>query len=77
MEKILVSIPDQIAVRMRAAMPARQRSKIIVRLLEDEITKRERLLYECALAVEKDEALNQEMCGWETTLKDGLNDESW
>ncbi|STX81208.1 Uncharacterised protein [Legionella busanensis] len=29
MNKVVVSIPDQIAQRMRAAIPQRQRSKVI------------------------------------------------
>jgi len=77
MEKVLVSVPDQLAARMRAAIPARQRSKIITHLLEREVERRERKLYECALAVEKDRSLNDEMSEWDTTISDGLNDESW
>lgn len=33
---------------------------------------RERQLYECALAVEQDTALNEDMENWNVTLKDGL-----
>ena len=33
MERVLISIPDQLAARMRAAIPARQRSKTIKLLL--------------------------------------------
>lgn len=74
MEKILISLPDQLAVRMRATIPSRQRSKIFTHLIEEEIEKRERILYECALAVEKDNDLRQEMDEWNVTLNDGLND---
>ena len=77
MSKILLSIPDDIASRMRAAIPHRQRSKVMVRLLEIEIEKREKALYECALVVEKDELLGGEMDDWDVTLQDGLNHESW
>lgn len=77
MNKILISIPDAIVQRMRATIPPRQRSKIIVKLIEKEIEKRERALYECALAVEKDISLNKEMQEWNITAKDGLADESW
>lgn len=75
MEKVLISLPDQLASRMRAAIPARQRSKIITNLIEKEIEKRERALYECALAVENDIALRQEMEEWNVTLDDGLNED--
>ena len=77
MEKVLISMPNQLAARMRTAIPARQRSKIIVHLIEKEIEKREKALYECAVAVEKDAALHEEMKEWDTTLRDGIEDESW
>lgn len=77
MNKVLISIPDDIASRMRAAIPQRQRSKVIVRLLEAEIDRREKALYECAVAVEKDAVLNNEMEDWDITLQDGMNNESW
>jgi len=77
MSKVLISIPDKIASRMRAAIPQKQRSKIIVQLIEKEIEKREKALYECAIAVEQDFKLNQEMEAWDVTLQDGLTDESW
>ncbi len=76
MEKVLISIPDQLALRMRAAIPARQRSKTITHLIELEVKKREKALFECALAVEKDAALRKEMKDWDVTHEDGLNDES-
>ena len=77
MNKVLISSPDAIASRMRAAIPQRQRSKVIVRLIEAEIDKREKALYECAVAVENDAALNKEMEDWDVTLSDGINNESW
>lgn len=77
MEKILISMPDQLAIRMKAVIPTRQRSKTFTYLIEQEIEKREKALYECALAVEKDSALQQEMKDWDTTLQDGLDNESW
>lgn len=72
MEKILILLPDQLAIRMRATIPARQRSKIITYLIQKEIERRERALHECALAVEKDNELQQEMLDWEVTLGDDL-----
>jgi hypothetical protein len=75
MEKILISLPDQLAVRMRATIPQRQRSKIFTHLIEEEIERRENALYECALAVEKDDALREEMAEWDVTLNDGLDEE--
>ena len=74
MEKILISLPEQLTARMRVTIPKRQRSKIITRLIEKEIEKRERALYECALAVEQDDALRKEMTDWDITVGDGLNE---
>lgn len=73
MEKFLISMPDQLVARMKAVIPARQRSKIFTRLIEQEIKKREKTLYACAVAVEKDTALQREMKDWDITLQDGLN----
>jgi len=72
MEKVLVSLPSGLVARMRAVIPARKRSKIFAALVEKEIEKREHALYECALAVEKDQTLHQEMEEWDATLGDGL-----
>ncbi|MBI2785840.1 MAG: hypothetical protein HYX60_05855 [Legionella longbeachae] len=77
MTKVLISMPDKIASRMRASIPPKQRSKVIVELIEKEIEKREKALYECAIAVEQDKALSEEMNDWDVTLQDGFADESW
>ena len=77
MRKILISMPGQLAIRLKVAIPARQRSKVIARLIEKEIEKREKSLYECALAVENDKNLKKDMEDWDATLEDGLDDESW
>jgi len=61
---------------MRATIPDRQRSKVIANLLELEILRREKALYECALAVEDDTALKSDMSAWAVTLDDGLNDDT-
>ena len=76
MEKILISIPDNLASRFRAIIPAKQRSKLITKLLEIEVLKKERSLYECALAVEQDRALNEEMEDWGVVVGDGIDDAS-
>jgi len=77
MNKILISVPDQLALRFKAVIPQRQRSKVISSLIEQEVQKREKQLYDCALAVEKDQALHNEMKEWNIILQDGLEDESW
>ena len=77
MNKVLISIPDDVASPMRAAIPQRQPSNAIVRLIEAEINKREKALYECAVAVESDSSLNDEMDDWDLTLQDGINNGTW
>ncbi|MEJ2672081.1 MAG: hypothetical protein P8168_07750 [Deltaproteobacteria bacterium] len=58
-------------------IPPRQRSKVVAALLEKEVRRRERELYECALAVEKDEQLQSEMVDWDVTVGDGIETETW
>lgn len=77
MNKILISIPDDLAGRLKTAIPSRQRSKVISLLIKKEIERREKALYECARDVENDCRLNDEMKQWDVTLNDGLEDESW
>ena len=77
MQKILISLPDDLAIRLRTYIPSKQRSKIIAQLLESELKRREQALYECALEVEADESLNGEMKDWEITQSDGLDNETW
>ncbi len=77
MQKVLVSLPDDLAMRMKRIIPARQRSKIIAELLETEVNKRENELYKCACDVETDDALNSEMSDWEVTTGDGIESEAW
>ena len=77
MEKVLISIPEQLATRMRATMPNRTRSKAIAKLIAQEVKRREHRLLKCAQKVEKDQQLNQEITLWDVTLSDGLEDETW
>lgn len=74
--KVLVSLPDELYARMQAVIPAGQRSRVVAALLEEEVKRRERELYECALAVEQDEPLQAEMADWEVTVGDGIEAES-
>lgn len=77
MEKILVSLPEELVRRMKTVIPARKRSQVVKDLLEAEIEKREQALFECAKAVEDDEALNREMAEWDVTTGDGVEPEAW
>ena len=75
--KVLVSLPDELYTRMQAVIPSRQRSKVVAELLEEEVGRRERELYECALAVEEDEQLQAEMADWDVTVAEGIETETW
>jgi metal-responsive CopG/Arc/MetJ family transcriptional regulator len=77
MQKILVSLPDDLVKRMKTTIPARKRSQVVKELLEREIRRREKALYACAVAVEKDKALNREMAEWDVTTGDGIEPETW
>jgi len=77
MQKVLISVPDDLLARMRAVIPNRQRSRIIAEVLESEVERRERALYECARDVEADKALNTEMSEWDLTVGDGIEPKTW
>jgi metal-responsive CopG/Arc/MetJ family transcriptional regulator len=75
--KVLISLSDNLYARMKAVIPARQRSKVVGELLEEEVRRREQELYECALSVEQDEQLRAEMAEWDVTVGDGIETETW
>ncbi len=77
MGKVLISVPEQLTIRMRATMPRRTRSRAITQLIEQEVALRENRLLECTKQVKEDQQLNQEMTAWDVTLSDGLEDETW
>lgn len=77
MQKMLVSFPDIVFAKLRALIPEKKRSKMISELVEKELAKREAELYRCAVAIEKDEALNKEMQEWESVTGDGIETETW
>ena len=76
MVNITISLEESLECRMRAVIPDRQCSKTIRQLIEKEVTAREQALYECAVAVEADEKLHQELEDWDITLGNELTDKS-
>ena len=74
MAQILLHLPEDLARRFRSAVPARQRSSFVQKLLEEALPQEsEDPLYLAALAVEEDASLNAEMAEWEeATVGDGL-----
>jgi hypothetical protein len=78
--QLLIRLPDELASRFKRNVSPRLRSKFIQRLLEEALPPEDGdddLLYQAALAVEKEEVLAAEMAEWETaTIEDGLTNGS-
>ena len=63
--RITLSIPDPVARRFQAAVPARQRSRLVASLLEKELASRDDSLAAACRAANSDEALKQEIDEWQ------------
>ena len=75
MSKVMFSLPDQLVTRMKTAIPARERSKVLARLLENEIKVREQHLFACATELESCKGLTKEMESLDQEFGgDGLED---
>lgn len=74
MAQFLVHLPDDLIIRFRQAVPSRQRSRFVQELIEAALPAQEDdPIYQAALAVEQDEAFNEEMAEFEqATIGDGL-----
>ena len=66
--QMLFHIPDPLAARFRQAVPPRQRSAFVTKLMEQALPEEDDPLYLLALEVERDAVLNEEMREW----RDGL-----
>ena len=75
MSKVMFSLPDQLIYRMKAVIPAGERSQILAQLLEQAIVVRETQLFEAALSLEANQGLKNEMAQWDKTFGgDGLDE---
>jgi hypothetical protein len=74
MAQLLVHLPEDLILRLKRAVPSRQRSRFVQGLIETALpAEADDVLYEAALAVERDKALAAEMAEWEeATVADGL-----
>ena len=63
--RLTLPIPDQIARRFQAAVPSRQRSRVVAELLEQELKRKENALEEACLAANRDEELEKEIDEWQ------------
>lgn len=61
-----LSIPDEIAHRFQAAVPARQRSRVVTRLLEQVISNHADSLAAACNAANLDQALAKDIQEWQS-----------
>ena len=72
--QVLIRLPTEVARRFREAVPARQRSGFICKLLEQNLPDVDDHMYELALKAEAfDRANPEESSELESTLLDGLD----
>ncbi len=78
--QILIRLPEEIANRLKAAVPPRQRNRFVAQLVEKALADRERALGQIADAVTADERqddlIRRELSAWGTsTIADRLNNQ--
>ncbi len=71
--RITLSVPDEIARRFQASVPPRQRSRLVTRLLEQELAKRDNSLADACRAANRDTVLEQEIDEWQA-FEDGIEE---
>ena len=72
--QVLIRLPTEVARRFRNAIPARQRSEFVRKLLEENLPNVDEHMYELALQAEAfDRATPQEVSELDATLMDGLD----
>ena len=71
--RITVSIPDAVARRFQAAVPARQRSRLVTRLLERELSARDSSLAAACRAANRDRTLVRDIDEWQS-FDDGIEE---
>ena len=72
--QVLIRLPTEVARRFRNAIPARQRSEFVRKLLEENLPNVDDHMYELALQAEAfDRANPEEVSELEATLMDGLD----
>ena len=70
-QQILIRLPEDVAARFKAAVPARQRNKFVADLVARAVARQDNELARIAVAVTDEERRNpelaQEMRDWEAT----------
>ena len=77
-QQILIRLPEDIAAKFKAAVPARQRNKFVAELVATAVARHEDALATIAAAVTNEEKRNpkiaREMRDWEATIGDGIEE---
>jgi len=63
--RITLSIPDAVARRFQVAVPPRQRSRLVTRLLEETLAAHDNSLAAACRAANRDKALEREIEAWQ------------
>ncbi len=71
--RMTLSIPDAVAHRFQAAVPARQRSRLVTRLLQNELSERDSSLAAACRAANRDRDLAREIDEWQA-FDDGIDE---
>lgn len=72
--QVLIRLPTEVARRFRNAIPARQRSEFVRKLLEENLPNVDEQMYELALQAEAFDGANpEEVSELDATLMDGLD----
>ena len=71
--RMTLSIPDAVARRFQAAVPARQRSRLVTRLLKHELSERDNSLASACRAANRDKVLQHEIDEWQS-FDDGMTE---
>jgi len=71
--RMTLSIPDTVAHRFQAAVPARRRSRLVTRLLERELSKQDDVLAAACRSANRDRALVREVAEWQA-FDDGIEE---
>jgi len=71
--RVTLSIPDPIAERFRAAIRPRRRSRVVTRLIEQELVRRDNTLAEACRSANRDKELQREIDDWQS-FDDGVQE---
>ena len=71
--RITLSIPDAVARRFQVAIPPRQRSRLVTRLLEQALAKHDDSLAAACRAANRDKRLDREIDEWQS-FEDGVEE---